>query len=145
MAIIALEELVFRLLAAVLLGGILGFEREARRRSAGLRTLILICMGSTLVTMIAVHTSTDLDNAKYITSSIVTGVGFLGAGAIMRDRFNIKGLTTAASIWLVAMIGMGIGYGMVTESAIATAFALFVLLGVGKVEGFIFHKSWTSL
>jgi len=145
MAAIVLEELVFRLLAAVVLGGILGFEREARRRSAGLRTLILICMGSALVTMIAVHTSVDLDGAKWITSSIVTGVGFLGAGAIMRDRFNIKGLTTAASIWLVAMIGMGIGYGMVVESAVATAFALFVLLGVGKVEGFIFHKNWTSL
>jgi len=145
MAAIVLEELVFRLFAAVVLGGVLGFEREARRRTAGLRTLILICMGSTLVTMIAVHTSTDLDSAKYITSSIVTGVGFLGAGAIMRDKFNIKGLTTAASIWLVAMIGMGIGYGMVIESAVATAFALFVLLGVGKVEGWIFHKSWTSL
>ena len=145
MAAIVLEELVFRLLAAVLLGGILGFEREARRRTAGLRTLILICMGSALVTMIAVHTSVDLDGAKWITSSIVTGVGFLGAGAIMRDRFNIKGLTTAASIWLVAMIGMGIGYGMVIESAVATAFALFVLLGVGKVESWIFHKSWTSL
>lgn len=145
MAAIVLEELVFRLFAAVVLGGILGFEREARRRSAGLRTLILICMGSALVTMIAVHTSIDLDGAKWITSSIVTGVGFLGAGAIMRDRFNIKGLTTAASIWLVAMIGMGIGYGMVIESAVATAFALFVLLGVGKVEGWIFHKSWTSL
>ena len=145
MAAIVLEELVFRLFAAVVLGGILGFEREARRRSAGLRTLILICMGSALVTMIAVHTSVDLDGAKWITSSIVTGVGFLGAGAIMRDRFNIKGLTTAASIWLVAMIGMGIGYGMVIESAVATAFALFVLLGVGKVESWIFHKSWTSL
>lgn len=145
MVAIAMNDFIFRLLASILLGGLLGFEREARRRDAGLRTLIIVCMGSALVTMIAVMSTLDLDSAKYVTASIITGVGFLGAGAIMRDRFNIKGLTTAASIWMVAMIGMGIGYGFVVETAVATLLALFVLFGVGKLEKWIFHKNWTTM
>lgn len=142
---IGLWELTLRLVVAIALGGLLGFERESRKRSAGLRTLILVCMGSTLVTMIAVNTSSTLDGTMLVTAAIVTGIGFLGAGSIMSDRVNVKGLTTAASIWLVAMIGMGIGYGMVAESIVATVLAFFVLFGVGKLEGWIFHKNWTSL
>lgn len=145
MVSLSIYDFTFRLLAAIVLGGLLGLEREIRHRDAGLRTLILVCMGSALVTMIAVTNSSTLDGTMLVTAAIVTGIGFLGAGAIMRDRFNVKGLTTAASIWLVAMVGMGTGYGMVAESTIAVILAFFVLFGVGKLEGWLFHKKWTNL
>jgi putative Mg2+ transporter-C (MgtC) family protein len=103
-------DIIAKLLIAVLIGGIIGAEREYHNKSAGLRTLMLICLGSTLFTMfsmeIGAHTSPDR-----IASNIVTGIGFVGAGVIFMGGTGINGVTTAATIWVTAALGMGVGAG----------------------------------
>src|SRR3954467_11106111 len=103
-------EIVIKLLISVLIGGIIGAEREFHNKSAGLRTLMLICLGSTLFTMfsmeIGAHTSPDR-----IASNIVTGIGFVGAGVIFMGGTGINGVTTAATIWVTAALGVGVGAG----------------------------------
>jgi putative Mg2+ transporter-C (MgtC) family protein len=123
--------LVSQLLFSVVLGAIVGFEREESRKPAGLRTHILVCLGSCLATVVSVGFF-DTDPAR-IAAGIVTGIGFLGAGSIIASRGHIKGLTTAASLWTVAIIGMAAGTGAYVL-AFATAVLVFVILQVGKVE-----------
>lgn len=128
-------ELIKRLCLSALLGSVLGFEREWRGKTAGLRTNILIAMGSTLFTMMSIDVSTGSGgDSTRIASGIVTGIGFIGAGAIMRTGAGIKGLTTAAMIWVNAAIGVAVGGGEARVAVIATAVALVVLVVLDPVE-----------
>ena len=128
-------ELIKRLCLSAALGALLGLEREWRQKDAGLRTNILIAMGSTLFTVMSIDFSTGSGgDSTRIASGIVTGIGFLGAGAIMRKGSSIKGLTTAAMIWVNAAVGMAVGGGEYRVAIIATVVALAVLVVLDPVE-----------
>ena len=124
-------EQIIKLVIALILGGIVGFEREKSHKPAGLRTHILVCLGAVLATIVSVDYF-GADPAR-IAAAIMTGIGFIGAGAIIASGRDIHGLTTAASIWVVATIGIAIGVGYYVLAAIAAVFVLMVLL-IGKVE-----------
>jgi putative Mg2+ transporter-C (MgtC) family protein len=106
---------------------VIGAEREYRNKSAGLRTIILICMGSTIFTIVSINSAHPTEAAR-IASNIVTGIGFLGAGAIMRDGLSVSGLTTASTIWVAAALGLAVGAGQFEMAIIATIFVLVVLV-----------------
>lgn len=129
---------VIRIFAAVLFGGLIGLERELRDKPAGLRTIVLICVGAALFTIISeVVGGPDRDSSR-IAAQVVTGIGFLGAGAILRDRSGVFGLTTSATIWAVAAVGMAAGFGRLGLAAAGTVVilaALFVLDFVEKAIG----------
>ena len=120
-----LQNEIGKLLIALLIGAIIGAEREYRTKSAGFRTVILITVGSCLFTMI----SNLMSNDARVASNIVTGIGFLGAGAIFKEGTNIKGLTTATTIWISAAIGMAVGIGQYTFAFSALGIVMVVLLG----------------
>ena len=129
-------ELLLRLGLAALLGGIIGVEREMREREAGLRTHMLVALGSALFTIVSAYGFREVLNASptlvrtdptRIAAQIVTGIGFLGAGAIIRQGFSVRGLTTAATLWMTAAIGMAAGAGSYTAAAVTTAVGLFSL------------------
>jgi putative Mg2+ transporter-C (MgtC) family protein len=121
-----IPEEAIKLLAAMLVGGLIGAEREFRDKSAGFRTIIFICIGSTLFTIFSMGLGNET-NPTRIAANIVTGIGFLGAGAIIRDGSKVAGLTTAATIWLAASLGMGIGGGRYMLVGVATVLVLIVL------------------
>ncbi|MFA5554026.1 MAG: MgtC/SapB family protein [Phycisphaerae bacterium] len=126
------------LLLAVLCGAIIGLEREFSGKAAGLRTNTLICLGAAVFTIVSKYMGApSLDSQTRIAAGIVTGVGFLGAGAILHDRAGVLGLTTAATIWLVSSIGLACGAGMYELALVATGISLIVLFGLRRVEGFI--------
>lgn len=129
------SEMLVRLLISFVIGGAIGFEREYLNKSAGFRTMIMICMGSCLYTMFSIVITKD--SPDRIASNIVTGIGFLGAGVIFKEESRVKGLTTAAAIWVTAALGMGVGAGYFWISAGATAFSLIALLVLTKMEGWI--------
>jgi putative Mg2+ transporter-C (MgtC) family protein len=119
---------------ATILGGIIGLEREFHGKAAGLRTNLLICLGAAAFTIISKQmTAGTNDSMTRIAAQIVTGVGFLGAGAIIQDTGGIHGLTTAATIWLVASIGMACGAGLYRLAILVTIIAIFVLIGLGRL------------
>jgi len=122
-----IEEYLLKMFLAALVGGAIGLEREYRDKGAGFRTMILISCGSALFTIISDVVGMPINDNARIASAIVSGVGFLGAGVILRDGINIRGLTTAASIWMVAALGMGMGAGLYEVSSIVTIFILTVL------------------
>ncbi|MFC1555988.1 MgtC/SapB family protein [candidate division KSB1 bacterium] len=131
-------ELIIRLFSAVVVGGLIGFEREIRHKSAGFRTNILICLGSALFTLISIkvtsdYTTTVADPGR-IAAQIVTGIGFLGAGAIMHSRGSVTGLTTAATIWVTAALGMAIGMGYYHVALITAVVAITVLQALVPIE-----------
>jgi len=115
-----------KILLAMLLGGVLGAEREFRDKAAGFRTLILISVGACMFTLFSLHIGDPQDPTR-IAANIVTGIGFLGAGVILREGGRITGLTTAAMIWLSAALGMGVGSGQVGLTVVATLIILVVL------------------
>jgi putative Mg2+ transporter-C (MgtC) family protein len=119
-----LEDLT-KLLVALLIGAIIGAEREYRTKSAGFRTVILITVGSTLFTIV----SNLMSNDARVASNIVTGIGFLGAGAIFKEGANVKGLTTATTIWISAAIGMAIGIGQYSLAISVVSIVILVLVG----------------
>ena len=137
-------ELVQRLLLAAVLGGILGFEREMRHKSAGLRTNMLIATGSAVFTLMSYELAADGGDPGRIAAQIVTGIGFLGAGAIMRTDAGIHGLTTAATIWVNAAVGVAVGGGEYHLAFIATGVTLGVLLVLHPLELFIDKRFGTS-
>jgi putative Mg2+ transporter-C (MgtC) family protein len=123
------------LLTASLCGAILGLEREWHRKPAGLRTNTLICIGSALFTIISMRLSGDAGDKTRVAAQIVTGIGFLGAGTIMRRSEDfVAGLTTAATVWTVAAIGMFAGSGHVFIALFATLFTLAVLIALRRAE-----------
>jgi putative Mg2+ transporter-C (MgtC) family protein len=121
-------HILLRLTVAAGLGGSIGLERELRERQAGLRTHLVVCVGSALFTLVSAYAfvSPKVDPTR-IAAQIVSGIGFLGAGAIIRQGLSVRGLTTAATLWLVAAIGMASGAGYYDAAVIATAGALFTL------------------
>ena len=132
-------DLVLKLLLAVLAGGAIGFERQVAGKPAGLRTNILICLGSALVMELSMHLGVSFGDARVgdpgrIAAQVITGIGFIGAGTIMQARGAITGLTSAATIWVVAAIGLTVGAGFYIEAMGATALVMLVLAGLGNVE-----------
>jgi putative Mg2+ transporter-C (MgtC) family protein len=123
-------EVLLRLFVGAALGGAIGLERELRERQAGLRTHLVVSVGAALFTLVSAYGFTDwgvrVDPTR-IAAQIVTGIGFLGAGAIIRQGLSVRGLTTAATLWLVAAIGMAAGAGYWQGALIATFGALFTL------------------
>jgi len=130
------------MLVSTLLGTLVGFERQIGRKPAGLRTHTLVCMGSTLFVLLTEHSITafggghNVDPTRII-HGVVTGVGFLGAGSIMRQEGYVHGLTTAASIWMVAAIGTAVGVHAYMLATIGTVLALIVLEGFRWLEKFL--------
>jgi putative Mg2+ transporter-C (MgtC) family protein len=129
-------DIVFRLGLAAVLGGAIGLERELREREAGLRTHLLVSVGAALFTLVSAYAWTDwtfstprglVFDPTRIAAQVVSGIGFLGAGAIIRQGLSVRGLTTAASLWLVAAIGMTAGAGWWEAATVATAGALLTL------------------
>jgi putative Mg2+ transporter-C (MgtC) family protein len=121
-------EMVLRLLLATFLGAVIGFQREMSGKEAGLRTNMLICLGSALFTVLSIFAFSGSDPAR-IAAGIATGIGFIGAGVILhRSGGEVKGLTSAATIWAVAAIGMAAGAGMYYIAPAATVLALITLL-----------------
>ena len=142
---LAADDLI-KLLLSLVLGGLIGWERELYDKPAGFRTNTLICVGSTLFTIFSLKIGIipGTDSAR-IAAQIVSGIGFLGAGAIIRRGEAVLGLTTAATIWFVASIGMGVGAGYYLTSSIGTALALAILLLFRKFENVVdrFHTTRT--
>ena len=128
-----LTENLIKVGIAVLVGGIIGAEREFRDKAAGFRTLILITVGSTLFTIFSASMDPGFTRTR-VAANIVTGIGFLGAGAIIREHGRIGGLTTAATIWLSAALGMGIGAGELNFVLISTFVILVILLIFPRLE-----------
>ena len=125
-----------KLLVAILAGGAIGLERELRHKPAGLRTNILICMGSALLMDLSMRLALSYGgDPGRIAAQVVTGIGFLGAGTILHARGTITGLTSAATIWVVAAIGLTAGAGFLFEALAATITVMFVLEGLGWMEG----------
>ena len=125
-----------RICMAVLVGGLIGAEREYQDKAAGFRTIILITVGSALFTIFSASMDPGFTKTR-IAANIVTGIGFLGAGAIVREGGRIGGLTTAATIWLSAALGLGIGAGEIYFSMGAAAITMLVLLVFPRFESFI--------
>ena len=133
-----ITENLIRIGFAVLIGGIIGAEREFRDKAAGFRTIILITVGSALFTIFSMSMDPGFTRTR-IAANIVTGIGFLGAGAIVREHGRIGGLTTAATIWLAAALGMGIGAGELIFVAASTFIVSIVLLVFPRLEIWIDH------
>jgi len=127
-------ELLLQLGLATLLGGAIGLERELGGKPAGLRTNILICIGSALYTQLSLAMVPAGSDASRVAGQIVTGVGFIGAGTILHARGAVVGLTSAATIWVVAAIGVALGAGHYAEALLATLVVLVVLQGLGRIE-----------
>jgi putative Mg2+ transporter-C (MgtC) family protein len=137
----SLDVLAFRFILVIIVGGLIGAEREYRSKSAGFRTMILICLGSFLFTSFSIHITGGTNDR--IASNIVTGIGFLGAGVIFKSDNRINGITTAASIWATAALGMGIADGQYTIVLIATGIVLASLFLFTKLESWIDHINQT--
>jgi putative Mg2+ transporter-C (MgtC) family protein len=144
-------ELIFRLALAVLLGSLIGLERERGERAAGLRTHALVCLGSTVFMLVSAYgvaslggpntsSSTIRFDPFRIAAQVVSGIGFLGAGTIFFRREIVRGLTTAAGLWVVAGIGLAVGTGMYVESIAATVGSLVVLAAFKPIENRLFPR-----
>lgn len=126
---------VLSIILAVVLGAAIGLEREIKGKAAGLRTNVLISLGAAVFTIISIQMGGGQgDSLTRIAAGVVTGVGFLGAGAIIRERAGVLGLTTAATIWMVASIGMACGAKLYLLAFISTLIAIIVLIGLGLLE-----------
>lgn len=150
------NEIIIRILLALIIGGLIGYEREVQNRSAGLRTHILVCLGATIVSllqiqmgnqaieMIAVNKElSSVINIDYgrLGAQVITGVGFIGAGAIIHNKGNIKGLTTAATLWIVACLGLAIGMGAYFISIFAAIVILVIVVFLKRIENKFISKN----
>ncbi len=130
---------VFKLCLSMLLGALVGYERKRKGQAAGVRTFSLIAMGATLAMILSIYVPQEYMGLKNgdpgrIAAQVITGIGFLGAGAIIQMKGSIRGLTTAAGIWMIAAIGLTVGVGMYLISIIATALILFILVELERME-----------
>ncbi|MCX7779529.1 MAG: MgtC/SapB family protein [Negativicutes bacterium] len=130
---------VIRLILSVLLGGVIGFERQHRKKTAGLKTHVLVCLGSCLVTVLSINLYanvqglTNADPAR-LAAQVVSGIGFLGAGAIIKEGPTIRGLTTAASLWVVASVGLAVGAGAIVGAVATTILVVLSLELLPKID-----------
>lgn len=122
------------LVAAIVMGGLIGLEREFHLKSAGLRTNILICLGAAMLTRIAVQIDPTLQTSTRIIQGIITGVGFIGAGVLIHQGTSIHGLTTAATIWLVTAIGIACGTEKYQIAILSTIVTLVILIGLNPLD-----------
>lgn len=130
---------VFKLVVSLVLGGCVGMERKRKGQIAGVRTFALISMGATLAMILSIYVPQEYLGLKNgdpgrIAAQVITGIGFLGAGAIIQGKGSVRGLTTAAGIWMVATIGMAVGVGMYLTAIIATALIIVILLFLEQFE-----------
>jgi putative Mg2+ transporter-C (MgtC) family protein len=138
-------QILMRLILTLILSGLIGLERQVHRRSAGLRTHILVSLGSCLIMLTSLHVfdiyknQASIDPGR-IAAGVITGIGFLGAGTIIREREGIKGLTTAASLWVVAGIGMAMGCGFYRAGVYTTVLALISLVFLRYLESIALGK-----
>ena len=148
--IISEWELIARLTLACVLGGIIGYERQSRRKSAGLRTNILVCLGSCLIMLLSelvysgVEGRTNADPAR-LAAQVVSGIGFLGAGAIMKEGLTVTGLTTAACLWVVAGVGLAVGAGFYTGALFTTALVSGTLGSLSRLDDWVDHEKHISM
>lgn len=138
-------EVVIKICLIILLSGLIGFDRELRHKPAGVKTHILVGLGSTIFTLVSLYFfyafkgSNSIDTGR-IAAQVVTGIGFLGAGTIIQSGGSVIGLTTAASLWSVAGIGLAVGCGMYYLSVIATGSILLVFLITNKISNILEEK-----
>lgn len=130
---------IYKLVLSMLLGAIVGYERKRKGQTAGVRTFSLIAMGATLAMLLSIYVPQEYMGLKNgdpgrIAAQVITGIGFLGAGAIIQMKGSVRGLTTAAGIWMVAIIGMAVGVGMYVVSVLASALILFILVQLERIE-----------
>ena len=139
-------EIILRLILAALLGGVVGYEREHTNRPAGFRTHILVCVGSALVMVTSefifdkYRGVANIDPAR-LGAQVISGIGFLGAGTIIRDGFNVRGLTTAASLWAVSCVGIAAGIGFYEGALAATLMIFLTLITLKKAEKYFSRKN----
>ena len=135
-------QIILRIIMAGILGGLIGLERESLNKSAGFRTHILVCVGSALIMIVSqdlyllYRGTTNIDPGR-IAAQVVSGIGFLGAGTILREGATVKGLTTAASLWVVAGVGLAVGSGFYFPALVTTGVIFLALIYLGKVERLI--------
>lgn len=130
---------VYKLLLSMFLGAVVGYERKRKGQTAGVRTFSLIAMGASLAMLLSIYVPQEYMGLKNgdpgrIAAQVITGIGFLGAGAIIQMKGSVRGLTTAAGIWMVAIIGMAVGVGMYVVSILACALILFILVQLERIE-----------
>ena len=130
---------IYKMVLSMLLGAIVGYERKRKGQNAGVRTFSLIAMGSTLAMLLSIYVPQEYMGLKNgdpgrIAAQVITGIGLLGAGAIIQMKGSVRGLTTAAGIWMVAIIGMAVGLGMYWLSIVASAMILFILVQLERIE-----------
>lgn len=132
---ISLLQAVIRLVIAMLLGGIIGYNRELDSQPAGLRTHMIVVSGACLAMILSVNmgVAANSDPAR-LAAQVVAGIGFLGAGTILRYGLNVRGLTSASSIWSMAIVGLAVGYGLIWISVVTTAFIMIALTLVNVIE-----------
>lgn len=140
-------EMILRLCIAALLSGLIGYEREVHGRLAGFRTHILVGVGSTLIMLTSMHIfdmykGLATPDPGRIAAQVVSGIGFLGAGTIIRFRASVRGLTTAASLWTVAGIGLAVGAGMFVPATATTLIVLATLFFLNRIERMMIRKDW---
>lgn len=137
-------DVLLRVLGAAVFGGLIGFEREFSDQPAGFRTHMLVCLGSALFSLAGAYgvdmTGSATIDPTRVAAQVVTGIGFLGAGAIMRQGFSVRGLTTAAALWVTAAIGVAVGLGHWPSASIVTLVTLLALFGLKPVEKNLFAQ-----
>jgi uncharacterized membrane protein YhiD involved in acid resistance len=142
---LSIQEIIVRLLVALVLCGLVGLQRYITGKAAGMRTHILVGMGAAMFTLVSAY-SFKTSSPDRIAAQIVTGIGFIGGGAILKERGSIKGMTTAAGLWASAALGMAAGAGSYRIAVPGTVIILITLAVLGRAEGFLPHKgsqSWT--
>jgi putative Mg2+ transporter-C (MgtC) family protein len=143
-------EILIRLALACLLGGLIGMERERNRHPAGLRTHVLVCIGATLVMLCNIFIFekykgvSNIDPAR-LGAQVISGIGFLGAGTIIKEGVSVRGLTTAASLWAVGCLGISVGLGFYTGAIVTTSFILIILTIFSRFEYLFYGKSGKTL
>lgn len=155
---LTIKDIIIRILMALIIGGLIGYERELKNRAAGFKTHILVCLGATIVSLLQIEIGNQaiamlksnenlyqVINIDYgrLGAQVITGVGFIGAGAIIHNRGNIKGLTTAATLWIVACLGLAIGMGGYYISIFSTIIIFITLVFLKRIENkFIFKNKF---